>query len=119
MDDFTMTDPNADSPAADITGQIKALSSPYRLQFLEWLMAPRDHFSDAQNNADLVEDGVCVGVITEKAGLSQPTVTSHMQRLAQAGFVTSKKIKNWVYYRPDQKRIDAFLQELSHRLKQR
>lgn len=102
----------------DVTGQIKALSNPYRLQFLQWLMAPEDHFSGAQNNADLIQDGVCVGVITEKAGLSQPTVTSHMQKLAQAGFVTSKKIKNWVYYRPDRKRIDAFLKDLETRLMQ-
>lgn len=115
-----MTDLDAKDPATtDITEQIKALSNPYRLQFLEWLMSPRDYFADAQNNADLVEDGVCVGVITENAGLSQPTVTSHMQKLAQAGFVTSKKIKNWVYYRPDRKRIDAFLQDLNNRLRQR
>jgi DNA-binding transcriptional ArsR family regulator len=95
--------------------QLKALSNPYRLQMLEWLLAPEDHFPK-QHDADLVEDGVCVGFLTEKVGLSQPTVTSHMQKLAQADLVTSKKIKNWVYYRPNTRAIDAFIEGLRARL---
>jgi len=95
--------------------QLKALSNPYRLQMLEWLLAPEDHFPK-QHDADLVEDGVCVGFLTEKVGLSQPTVTSHMQKLAQAELVTSKKIKNWVYYRPNKGAIDAFIEGLRARL---
>lgn len=101
--------------AADLAEQIKALSNPYRFQLLEWLMEPKAHFP-VQRDADLEEDGVCVGFLTEKVGLSQPTVTSHMQKLAQAGFVTSKKIKNWVYYRPDRQRIDRFLRVMGDRL---
>lgn len=95
--------------------RLKALSNPYRLQMLEWLLAPEDHFP-RQHDADLVEDGVCVGFLTEKVGLSQPTVTSHMQKLAQAGLVKSKKIKNWVYYRPDKEAIDSFIGDLRTRL---
>lgn len=100
---------------ANLAEQIKALSNPYRLQILEWLKAPKDHFPE-QEDADLVKEGVCVGFLTEKVGLSQPTVTSHMQKLAKAGFVTSKKIKNWVYYRRDSACINAFLHDLNHRL---
>lgn len=99
----------------DHAEQVKALANPYRFQMLEWLMEPKKHFPK-QRDADLEEDGVCVGFLTDKVGLSQPTVTSHMQKLAQAGFVTSKKIKNWVYYRPDRQRIDAFLDGLQSRL---
>ncbi len=112
-----MTD-TAKTDHADITEQIKALSNPYRFQLLDWLMEPKDHFPK-QRDADLVKDGVCVGFLTEKVGLSQPTVTSHMQKLAQAGLVTSKKIKNWVYYRPDRERIDVFLRHFNYRLRQR
>lgn len=95
--------------------QLKALSNPYRFQMLEWLMEPQSHFPK-QHEADLLVDGVCVGFLTEKVGLTQPTVTSHMQNLAQAGFVSSKKIKNWVYYRPDKANIEAFLGDLQKRL---
>lgn len=101
--------------AYDVDEQIKALASPYRLKILEYLMEPEAHFPK-QQDADLIEDGVCVSFLTEKVGLSQPTVTSHMQKLAQAGFVRSKKIKNWVYYRPDRAEIDAFLAALNGRL---
>jgi ArsR family transcriptional regulator len=105
------------APAVDVVVQLKALSNPHRLAILQWLIDPRVHFPD-QQDADLVEDGVCVGFITTKAGLTQPTVTSHMQILAKADLVTSKKIKNWVYYRPNQSRIRAFLGELKDRLAQ-
>lgn len=110
-----MTD-TTNTEQTTITDQIKALSNPVRFQLLEWLMEPENHFPE-QRDGNLVEDGVCVGFLTEKVGLSQPTVTSHMQKLAQAGFVTSKKIKNWVYYRPNRERIDAFLRHLDHRLR--
>jgi len=39
-----------------------------------------------------------------------------MQKLAQADLVTSKKIKNWVYYRPNRQAIDAFIEGLRVRL---
>lgn len=100
----------------DHIDKIKALANPHRFQLLEWLMDPEAHFPK-QQDADLVTDGVCVGFLTEKTGLTQPTVTSHMQKLAGAGLVTSKKIKNWVYYRPARQNIDAFLNDLSERLK--
>jgi ArsR family transcriptional regulator len=90
---------------------LNALSNPHRLSILSWLTDPERHFPK-QQDADLVEDGVCVSFITEKIGLSQPTVTTHMQALAKAGLVTSKKIKNWVYYRPDGAAIDRLLGDL-------
>lgn len=94
---------------------LHALSSPHRLKILMWLTQPEKHFPP-QRDGDLVEDGVCVGFITDKIGLSQPTVTSHMQVLAKAGLVTSKKIKNWVYYRPDGDAIGLFLSDMGRAL---
>ncbi len=96
---------------AQVQAALHALSNPHRLRVLVWLMAPRAHFP-AQRDADLVEDGVCVSFITEKLGLSQPTTTTHMQALAAAGLVGSKKIKNWVYYKPDAEAIQRFLGDL-------
>lgn len=93
---------NANTLMADI---FRALGNEHRLVIVEWLSDPRSHFPE-QQDGDLVEDGVCVGFITEKIGLSQPTVTGHLQILARAGIVTSKRIKNWVFYKLDRQRMD-------------
>lgn len=97
---------------------LNALSNRHRLTILIWLTEPEKHFPQ-QRDGDLVEDGVCVGFITEKIGLSQPTVTTHMQALARAGLVTPKKIKNWVYYKLDDASIDRFLDDLGLALRRR
>ena len=85
---------------------LRALSNENRLLILSWILNPTEHFPP-QVDGDLVEDGVCVGYITEKIGLSQPTVTNHMKILASVGLVTQRKIKNWVFYKPDKMRIGA------------
>jgi DNA-binding transcriptional ArsR family regulator len=77
---------------------LSALASDKRLLILKWLLSPTDHFPP-QRDGDLVTDGVCVGFIADKIGLKQPTVTSHMKVLSAAGLVSSKQIKNWVFYK--------------------
>ncbi|WP_370399898.1 ArsR/SmtB family transcription factor [Sulfitobacter sp. JB4-11] len=101
-----MADPSEPTAAA-----LRALSNPNRLTILRWLRDPTAHFPP-QRDGDLVEDGVCVGFITKKIGLSQPAVSEHMQVLAEAGFVNSKKIRNWVFYKLDQKKVSTFLDDL-------
>lgn len=86
------------SPVSDIVPMLRALANPQRAQIMDWLLAPMDHFPP-QRDGDLVTDGVCVGFITAKIGLSQPTVTSHMKALEAAELVSSRKIKNWVFYK--------------------
>ena len=88
--------------------KLQALANANRLQIMVWILTPRDHF-EAQIDGDLVDDGVCVGRIVDKIGLSQPTVTAHMKVLADAGLVTSKKIKTWVFYKPVRTEIQPFL----------
>lgn len=112
-------DPSTASSGAevdDLVAPLRALANPQRLTILGWLLDPRAHFP-RQRDGDLVEDGVCVGFITQKIGLSQPTVTTHMQALARAGLVTSKQIKNWVFYKPDRDAIEQVLGRLGDRLK--
>lgn len=94
---------------------LRALANPHRLAILGWLLDPRAHFPE-QRDGDLVEDGVCVAFITEKTGLSQPTVTSHMQALAAAGLVAPKRIKTWVFYKPDRAALEAVTRSLADRL---
>lgn len=93
---------------------LKALASEKRLHILEWLISPVEHFPP-QYDGDLIEDGVCISYITDKVGLSQPSVTKHMKILSDVGLVTSKQIKNWVFYKPDRVAVEAALADLNRR----
>ncbi|AXW86583.1 transcriptional regulator [Lonsdalea britannica] len=90
---------------------LHALANRHRLMIIRWLADPKAHFP-IQRDGDLTEDGVCVSFITDKTGLSQPTVTTHMQVLAKAGLVIPTRIKNWVYYRLNDAVAEQFLGEL-------
>ena len=95
--------------------QLKALANAKRLQIIEWILDPERHF-EPQVDGDLVIDGVCIGRIVDKIMLSQPTVTSHMKVLESAGLVSSKKIKNWVFYKPKRDVIKAMFNAFEQRL---
>lgn len=83
---------------------IKALANDRRLQVLAWLKDPEANFPP-QVHGDLVKDGVCGLFIAEKLGVSQPTASEHLRVLTQAGFLQSKRIKQWTFYRRDERRI--------------
>lgn len=83
---------------------MKALASERRLQILAWLKEPAAHFP-AQVDGDLVRDGVCSVFIADKLGVSQPTAGEHLRILSQVGLVEGKRIKQWVFYRRNEKRI--------------
>ena len=89
----------------------KALANARRLQILEWLKAPRNHFS-AQADGDLEEDGVCGQLLAEKLDISQATLSEHMRILVAAGLVTPKRIKQWIFYRRDENRIRSIKQDI-------
>jgi DNA-binding transcriptional ArsR family regulator len=92
-----------------------ALASPKRLQVLAWLRDPRAHFPP-QRDGDLIDDGVCVLFIANKLGVAQPTATAHMQALARAGLVTSKRIGQWTFYRRDEAALAALKQKIAEEL---
>jgi len=85
---------------------LRALANERRLQILEWLKDPRAHFPP-QVDGDLVEDGVCAVFLADKLGVSQPTLSEHMQVLVRAGLVTPKRIKQWTFYRRDEAQVAA------------
>jgi len=94
-------------PGASLdAGLFAALASPRRLQVLEWLRDPRAHFPP-QRDGDLVDDGVCVVFLAEKLRVRQPTATAHLQSLARAGLVTSKRRGQWTFYKRDERAISA------------
>jgi DNA-binding transcriptional ArsR family regulator len=92
-----------------------ALASPKRLQVLEWLRDPRANFPP-QRDGDLVDDGVCVLFIASKLGVAQPTATTHLQALARAGLVTSKRIGQWTFYKRDEAALAALKQKIAEEL---
>ena len=83
---------------------VKALANERRLQILAWLKQPRAHFP-RQVDGDLVRDGVCGVFIAEKLGISQPTASEHLKVLTRAGLVRGTRIKQWTFYKRDEKRI--------------
>src|SRR5580692_8360042 len=83
---------------------IRALANERRLQILQWLKDPREHFPP-QVDGDLVKDGVCGVLIAEKLGVSQPTVSEHLKILSQAGLLSAKRVKRWTFYKRDEARI--------------
>lgn len=90
---------------------IKAIASDKRLLILEWLRDPEAHFP-AQRDGDLVADGVCSLYIADKLGVSQPTAGAHLRLLSRAGLVRGKKIKQWVFYRREEERIQQAKRDL-------
>jgi DNA-binding transcriptional ArsR family regulator len=83
---------------------VKALANERRLQILTWLKEPRGHFPP-QVDGDLVRDGVCGMFIAEKLGVSPPTASEHLRILTRAGLVRAKRVKQWTFYKRDEKRI--------------
>ena len=92
-----------------------SLASPKRLQILEWLKDPRSHFPP-QRDGDLVKDGVCVIFIAKKLSVSQPTATTHLQGLARAGLVTSKRVGQWTFYKRDEAAIRSLKRQIAEGL---
>jgi DNA-binding transcriptional ArsR family regulator len=87
--------------------KFRALANSRRLQILTWLKAPTEHFPP-QVDGDLVKDGVCGLLIARKLSISQPTLSEHMKVLCLSGLVTSKRIKQWTFY----KRSESGIREL-------
>jgi ArsR family transcriptional regulator len=94
---------------------LRALANESRLRILEWLRAPTEHFP-AQVDGDLVEDGVCGVLIAQKLRVSQPTVSEHLRILAEAGLVRGKRIKQWTFYKRDERSIKALKSEVLARI---
>lgn len=98
-----------------LTGSIQALGNDRRLQILKWLKNPRRHFPP-QRDGDLVRDGVCGLLITRKLHLSHSAITQHLKILSQAGFLRSKRIRKWTFYKRDEKAIRAVKRAIFRRV---
>lgn len=72
--------------AQQLARRLKALADPARLQLVSLLMAGENQEA-------------CTCDLTEPLGLSQPTVSHHLKKLAEAGLVVGERRGVWTYYR--------------------
>ena len=86
----------------------KALSNKTRLQMLSWLKDPEISFPDQAVYG--YENGVCVGQIQQKAGLTQSTVSEYLSVLQRAGLVKSTRKGQWTYYQRNEEAFAALSQ---------
>lgn len=72
--------------AEQLAATLKALADPVRLRVLSLIAAQP-------------ESEACVCYLTEPVGVSQPTMTHHLQILHGAGLLAREKRGAWVYYK--------------------
>ena len=73
--------------AAATASLFKALSDPARVRIVNMLAA--------------ADDGVCVCDLVPHLGLSQPTVSHHLRKLAEAGLLRRRRQGTWAFYSLD------------------
>ncbi len=88
----------------------KALANETRRQILAWLKHPKQSFPNAASN--VARDGVCCGLIQQKAGLAQSTVSHYLHLLEQAGLVTTMRSGQWTFYKRNEAFIEQFIAKL-------
>ena len=93
------------------TRLLKALANDGRLDILRWLKQPRANFPP-QVDGDLVKDGVCSLFIAQKLGVGAPTASEHLRILVQAGLIRGTRIKQWTFYKRDERRIAQAKKEI-------
>ncbi|MEO0361177.1 MAG: metalloregulator ArsR/SmtB family transcription factor [Pseudomonadota bacterium] len=94
--------------------RLAAVNNQTRRRILAWLK-DRANFPPPLPEHEGLE-GVCVGYIQEKAGLSQSTISNYMGALRQAGLVTAERHGQWTFYKRDEAAIAAFADEMRRAL---
>lgn len=98
----------------NIEKTIAALNNPMRRQILIWLK-DRNNFPPPLSEHEGLE-GVCVGYIQEKSGLSQSTISHYMNILKQAELVSSERHGQWTFFKRNEAAIQKFIQAMEHDL---
>ena len=84
--------------------QLRALADGTRLRILELLKKKGCCSCD---EIDARNAGMCVCDLKRELGLTQPTITHHLQVLRRAGLVKCVQIGPWVYCRRDEAALNA------------
>jgi DNA-binding transcriptional ArsR family regulator len=91
---------------------LKAIANENRLKILEWLKEPGEHFTSS--HCDVSKEGVCVGLIEQKTGLSQSTVSQYLLQLQQAGLIIMERRGQWTYCKLNKPFIKEFMTQLKN-----
>lgn len=97
----------------DVDAIHKALANPVRRQILAWLKEPDTYFSEQSHP---LQFGVCAGLIDQRTGLSQSTVSAHLATLQKAGLITVQRVGQWNFFKRDEDTIQAFLNHMNQGL---
>ena len=89
----------------------KALANDSRMDIMRWLRSPEEHFRPHKDGKDF-SDGVCASLISEKAEMSQSTVSHYLSVLRHADLVIPTRIGKWTYYKRNDATIRTYLSEL-------
>jgi len=79
------TEPLARATAESMATALKAVADPTRLQILAMIAASENQES-------------CVCNLTEPLNLTQPTISHHLKKLAEAGLISGERRGTWVWY---------------------
>ncbi|UII77903.1 winged helix-turn-helix domain-containing protein [Flagellimonas sp. HMM57] len=93
----------------------KVLSNKTRVNILKWLKNPEANFPPHQD-IDHFDDGVCVGFIQDKTGLSQSTISTYLNAMQNANLVIPTRHGKWTYYRRNENIIQAYVETLKTEL---
>ncbi|EJW19102.1 hypothetical protein PAV_1c00730 [Paenibacillus alvei DSM 29] len=96
----------------------KALSNDTRLNILQWLKHPEEHFDEEKyiQYGISFATGVCVGDIQKKTGLAQSVISSYLLSMQQAGLLESERVGKWTYYRRNEQTIREYAEYVTHHL---
>lgn len=98
----------------NIYNVLKALSNDKRLQIIKWLKEPSKHFSSTHCSVE--KEGVCVGLIEKKIGLSQSTVSQYLMQLQQAELISMERKGQWTFCKLNKKFVKNFINQLNKEL---
>ena len=85
----------------------KVLSNKIRFDILTWLKDPESNFPP-HTELGHFDFGVCVQFIQEKAGLSQPVISTYLKMMQNCGLVVPTRIGKWTYYKRDEEVIKSY-----------
>ena len=99
----------------DIIEINKILSNKTRVNILKWLKNPELNFPPHQD-IDHFNDGVCVGYIQDKTGLSQSTISTYLNSMQNAHLVIPTRHGKWTYYKRNEDVIQAYIEAIQNEL---
>ncbi len=105
----------------NIAKKLRIISNPVRLNILEWLANPYEHFKDCLLTSEGVspvdsQGGVCIGAIVKKAKLAQPTISQYMSLMQSAELVYSKRRGQWNHFYLNRDVVQLLLKNLTEKI---